>query len=388
MILLAWAAALCIAVPVTMLAIECAVGSMRPPRGSSPEIEPPFTVLIPAHDEASGIAPVIKAVQAQMRAGDQLIVIADNCIDQTADIARAMGATVVERVDPARRGKGYALEAARNHVDTGNGRAVIVVDADCFPQPGALRRIAAVAMHETAVVQGTYLLSPPPKATAMVRISCFAFLIKNRIRQRALQSLAGVCLLQGTGMAFPQAIHARIDWGGGSLVEDLDLGIRLLTSGDRVVFDERALFVSPASSQSATIGQRQRWEHGMMASLARSLPLLLKAAIVGHGRLVIVALDQVIPPTVVLLTIAGAVTLAAFILWLAGAALAGPLAVLLATQALLTGAISVAWWHFGRAMLPPTMLGQTLRYAAWKLPMGIRFFTRREARWVRTDRDA
>ena len=379
---IAWSVAAGVALPVLVLAIECAVGSARGQPRAAFNAAPPFTVLMPAHDEAGGIEPAIRAVRAQMRGGDQLIVIADNCSDATAAIARSLGATVVERHDPDRRGKGHALEAARPFVATDPDRAIIVVDADCIPQQHALRQLAAAVLHERAAVQAIDLLALAKGASPLGRISCFAFLIKNLVRQRALQRIAGVALLQGTGMAFPQSLYARIDWGGGSLVEDLDLGIRLLAEGERVVFDERATFLSPASNDAATIGQRRRWEHGMLGSIARNVPILVGSAIRGRPRLLLVALDQIVPPTVMLLTVAT-------MTWVAmlSFGFAGPAILLTGSLALLATSLGVAWWRCGRDLLPPAVLGQLLRYVIWKLPIGIQFFTRREARWVRTERE-
>src|SRR5262245_37146228 len=67
-------------------------------------------VLIPAHNEGGGLLPILADIQKQLRPGDRLLVIADNCTDDTATIASAGGAEVVARHDPARVGKGYALD--------------------------------------------------------------------------------------------------------------------------------------------------------------------------------------------------------------------------------------------------------------------------------------
>ena len=68
----------------------------------------PLAVLVPAHDEEEGIAATLAAVLAQLGPHDRLLVVADNCSDATAAVARAAGAEVVERSSDL-RGKGYAL---------------------------------------------------------------------------------------------------------------------------------------------------------------------------------------------------------------------------------------------------------------------------------------
>ncbi len=67
-------------------------------------------VLIPAHDESAGILPTLEDVKGQLQPGDRLLVVADNCTDDTAAVAAKAGADVIERRDDLRRGKSYALD--------------------------------------------------------------------------------------------------------------------------------------------------------------------------------------------------------------------------------------------------------------------------------------
>lgn len=377
--LIAWMIAGILSLPMLMLAAECLAGSFSPrPRTVASE-PPPFIVLMPAHDEAAGIAIAIRAVRAQLRTRDQLIVIADNCSDDTAAIAEREGATVLCRADPDRRGKGYALEFARQHIADGAGQVVIVVDADCRPQPQALAVLASQSSRHHAVVQGCYLLDAPPDASARVRVSCFAFLIKNLVRQVGLCRLGGAAILQGSGMAFPMSIFRRARWSSDSLVEDLELGLRLLIGGESVIFAPSARFVSDASSDRGTIGQRRRWEHGILATALRFAPRLFLS---GRPALMLVALDLLVPPTVLLLVIAALGTLTVLLL---GAV--WPIVVILIAWTILFAGIATAWTAYGRALLPAGSMVDVARYALWKLPILFQFLTRRERHWVRTERE-
>src|SRR5258708_5857810 len=67
-------------------------------------------VLVPAHNESTGILPTLSDIKAQLQAGDRLLVVADNCTDDTAGVALAAGAEVSIRSDLKKIGKGYALE--------------------------------------------------------------------------------------------------------------------------------------------------------------------------------------------------------------------------------------------------------------------------------------
>jgi cellulose synthase/poly-beta-1,6-N-acetylglucosamine synthase-like glycosyltransferase len=387
---LAWLVCLLAGVPVAALALECAAGARAGRVRRDAGEAPPFIVLMPAHDEAAVIARAVSAVLAQLRADDRLMVIADNCTDGTAAIARGLGATVLERRDPERRGKGHALEHAREHLgpqhdDRGDeaGEVVIVVDADCSPEPGALVRLAATSARRAAVVQGTYLLVPGERAPALVRVSCFAFLVKNLVRQRGLQRLAGAALLQGSGMAFPRPLFARLRWRASSLVEDLETGLDLLLAGERVVFEETARFVSPASSRGGTVSQRRRWEHGMLQTMASAVPRLVAAGVRGRVRLLAVALDLVIPPTA-LLVLASAAVVA---LTVAALGFVAPAIMLVAALFALAAAVAAAWLGDGRAILPVAGWSDVPRYLAWKLPILAQFVTTRERRWIRTERE-
>jgi len=389
--MLLWPICLGVALPVAVLALECLVGNWRGAEREEAGVAPPFAVLMPAHDEAAGIARSITDVMAQLRPCDRLLVVADNCSDATAAIARGLGAWVIERHDPAHRGKAHALEHGR--IIMGNDplwhdRALavaIIVDADCSPQPGALQRLARTCAGAQAVVQGAYLLVPPTGATPVVRMSCFAFMVKNLVRQIALRRLAGTVLLQGSGMAFPMRVFRRLDWTSASLVEDLDMGMGLVLGGVPVTFDEHALFSSAASSQSATAGQRRRWEHGMMLSMRLFAPRLLKAALLGRPRLAFLALDQIVPPTVLLLLIAGLATGLGLIMgglmdeW-------APVLILLLCDLALAVGLTLAWVRHGRTILPWRAVIGSIRYLAWKLPIFAQFFTQRQSQWVRTDR--
>ncbi|MEO5883637.1 MAG: glycosyltransferase family 2 protein, partial [Caldimonas sp.] len=118
-----------------------------------PERSGTFAVLMPAHDEAGGIEPVIRAVLAQLAPGDRLLVVADNCSDTTAEVASAAGAEVIERQDIARRGKGYALDHGVRWLERAPPAAVVILDADCIAAAQALPRLAATSLATGRPVQ-------------------------------------------------------------------------------------------------------------------------------------------------------------------------------------------------------------------------------------------
>lgn len=364
------------------LGLECLIGSARPVTTDPQSDAPSFIVLMPAHNEAAGIARSVCSVKAQLRPYDSLVVVADNCCDDTAAIARSLEALVMERFDPDRRGKGYALEFGRASLQGTSGEVVIVVDADCIPQDNALVRLAATIAARNSVIQGADLLVPAVESSTNVRISCFAFMIKNLVRQQALTMLSGTALIQGTGMGFPREVFNRLQWKTASLVEDLDMGLDLILAGHRIGFEPSAVFLSDASSDTGTASQRRRWEHGMLHSLTAYVPALLHKAFTGRWRLVFVGLDLMIPPTAMLIVISLA-TLAAGLLVLG---LTFPVFALSSGLALLCLGLQRAWQAHGREILPLRSIAGIPAYIVWKLPIATQFFTRRERKWIRTER--
>jgi glycosyltransferase involved in cell wall biosynthesis len=190
-------------------------------------MRPRLAVLIPAHNEASIIVATIGSVLPQLSTLDRLLVVADNCLDETAAIASAAGAQVIERSDTTRRGKGYALDFGVRHLGTDATEVAVIVDADCQVAAGALDRLARRCVRSRRPVQALYLMYARNGAGFRTRIAQFAWIVKNKIRPLGLHRLGLPCQLMGTGMAFPWSCLATGSLATGHLVEDLKLGIDL-----------------------------------------------------------------------------------------------------------------------------------------------------------------
>lgn len=375
------------AVPTAFLGVECVMALRDHPLAGTPEA-PPFAVIVPAHNEEAGIAAALAAAHVQLRPVDRLVVVADNCTDDTAAIARRAGAECVVRTCSELRGKGFALAAGRDALRSGGApvAVVIVLDADCTPDPGALPLLAALAARDDAVLQGLYLLEAKADASITARVSTFAFLVKNWVRQRGLRTLGSPVLLQGSGMAFPWDIFDVAPLASGDLVEDLELGLALAISGVRVDFAEQARFRSQASAMTALRAQRTRWEHGSIAVALRFAPQLVRASLRGRFALVGLLLDLTVPPLALLGLALGTMLLAGILVWQTGGG--GGLALGAAIQiAWLGTAIGLAWARFGRSILSLRALLHAPFYVLWKIPIYLRLVGRRERKWIRTTRE-
>ena len=123
------------AIPVILFCIEVLAALVMPqrelllPPGSAARRR--IAVLVPAHNESMGLLATLEAVKKQLQSGDRLLVVADNCTDDTAVIAKAAGAEVAERHDLANIGKGYALEWGLRQLKADPPGIVAVIDADC-----------------------------------------------------------------------------------------------------------------------------------------------------------------------------------------------------------------------------------------------------------------
>ncbi len=194
-----WAIALILLIPVAVLFLECSAAFFSG-FGSTAETKAPrpkIAVLIPAYNEAAGIAATISTILPQLTSQDRLLVIADNCTDATAEIARNSGASAIERQDTQRKGKGYALDFGLQSIESDPPEVVIMVDADCICQPDSIEKLARVAVAEQRPVQATYLMEQPPNPTPKDSISALAFLVKNLVRPSGLKQLGFPSLLTG-----------------------------------------------------------------------------------------------------------------------------------------------------------------------------------------------
>lgn len=383
--------ALILLVPIITLFVECLAALLPVRRFPKPPSSPAAVktaVLIPAHNEAAGILPVLKSLLPQLTEHDRLVVVADNCTDETAAIARSTGATVIERQNLEQRGKGYALDYGMNYLAADPPDVVTIVDADCLVQPGTLSQIAALAVSKQQPVQALYLMEQPASPKPRDAVSAFAFKMKNLVRPRGLNRFGLPTLLTGTGMAFPWTVLRSVKLASGNIVEDMQLGIDLAIAGRPVYFCETAQVKGLLPQQDkASTSQRTRWEHGHLKTLLTQVPTLLKRAIFERRLdLGIMALDLAVPPLSLLVmlwlvaTVFACITALLTGVWL-------PVLLLAIDGSLLLTATLLAWARFCRSDLPARTLLAIPLYMLWKIPLYLRFFVRPETKWVRTDRD-
>ncbi len=380
LLLLLPAAFLCMEV---LLAVTKQVGGLREAgeRGR-------LAILMPAHDEASIIAATLRSVLPQLGPSDRLIVIADNCSDDTAKVASAAGAEVIVRTDSTRRGKGYALDFGVRHLERDAPKIVIVVDADCQVAAGSIDRLARMSARTEGPVQALYLMHASRQASPRTRIAEFALTVKNQVRPSGLYRLGLPCQLMGTGMAFPWPCISAANLATGHIAEDLKLGIDLARAGTPPMYCPDALVTSTFPESTAGIQtQRTRWEHGHLGVILVDAPrLLLDSILKTDLRLFALALDLSVPPLALLVLQLSAVWFASAVYWASTKAQI-PLLIASCAIVLLGLAVMLSWVRFGRHIVSLTDLAHAVSYAFWKIPVYAKFLVARQLDWVRSKRD-
>lgn len=378
-------------IPVAVFLVECLASLIyKPSRRQiiSEVLEPNIAVLMPAHNEASVISLTLNSLVSQVANRKQIVVVADNCTDNTAALAREFGVTVLERYDSNRRGKGYALDYGLKFLSQNPPDVLVMVDADCTLTPNTISAIAKKAFTHQQPVQALYLMETPRKPSPKDCISALAFLVRNLVRPQGLAQLGFPCLLTGTGMAFPWSVISKATLASGNIVEDMQLGIDLAIAGSSPLLctDGQVIGLLPQQEKAAKT-QRTRWEQGHLQTIFTQVPRLL-TAFVQQKRLdlLVMALDLSVPPLSLLVMI-----LTSALLISIGGGLVGlswyPAQILGISELLLVSTVIAVWAKYGRSVISLKQLMSVPLYILWKLPVYLSIVKRPQQEWVRTERD-
>lgn len=348
-----------------------------------------FDLIVPAHNEAA----IIENVVANLRRldwpmdGFRVLVVADNCTDATATLARAAGALVLERQDTERRGKGYALEfafqasQARKWAD-----AVVVVDADTEVGANLLEAFATRIETGAKALQAHYGVLNP-HASWRTRLMAIAMACFHRVRSRARERLRLSCGLRGNGWCVTHRLLRQVPYRAFSLAEDIEYGIDLGLAGHRVHYtDEAWVAATMVSGEQAARTQRQRWEDGRSQLIRARLAPLWKAALrPGGGVCMDLAFDLlVLPLSYVVANVALLIALASLALaWEPSAEIWLWLG--LGCGASLSLYVLRGWQLSGVGLRGLADLLRAPSFVIWKLLLMLRAHD--SAEWVRTKRE-
>lgn len=346
-----------------------------------------LAVLVPAHNEAESIATCLQHLRSTEypESHRQIFVIADNCTDATATLARAHLATVFERSDPENPGKGQAIDwFLRKHMPWEAFDAVVFVDADAIADPRLLSELAgSLRVPGVEVVQGHFRMEVPT-AGWRAALAFMSWAVVNRVRPGGRAWLGGTAELKGCGMAFRAPFLRTLGWPTHGVVEDLELTLLLLSKRVLVHFNPDAVVTSRVTTRpEAAEVQHRRWEGGRFAVVAQEVPRLLRSLLRKPNLIELDALlDLLVPPlSLYLAEIALVMLLWLPLGWRASAA-AG--ALLLPVGAAISAAV-----HLSRA--PMRLLGYWAMvplFLGWKLPLLLKLLLWGGDRtWNRTPRN-
>jgi 1,2-diacylglycerol 3-beta-glucosyltransferase len=349
-----------------------------------------FDLIVPAHNEEDGIIRTVSSLQAIDWPAERfrVVVVADNCCDATADVARKAGAHVLERQDATRRGKGYALaHAFASSAQDGFASAVVVIDADAEVSSNLLEAFAARIERGAKAVQAHYGILNPWSSwrTQLITIAKGAFHV---VRSRARERLALSCGIRGNGWCVTHALLREIPYRYYSLTEDVEYGIALGLAGYRVEYaSEASADADMASSEKTARSQRQRWEKGRFLLVRSSTAGLLVAAVRRRSLLCLdLAFDLIVPPLSYVAVNVAVLGLAAFILrlwipsatfwifWTAGCA-----------GALLIHVLR-GWQLSGMGIRGLAAFAHVPGFILWRIWLLLGLKTK-SAEWVRTERE-
>ena len=347
------------------------------------------TVLVPAHNEEIAIATTLEKIIPVLKKQDSLLVVADNCSDKTAEIARTMGATVIERHDLINRGKGYALDYGLKFMETKPPDVVVMIDADCNVDRNAIEQLTETAIATNRPVQAAYLMVRPSNSQSSKDfVSQFANIVRNVVRPLGLEYLGISSPLLGAGMAFPWLIVRSVNVASGNLLEDIKLGLDLSIVGHKPMFDSQAIVTAylPSSSQAAK-SQKTRWIHGHLQLVQTYIPILFKQALLQKRfDLLLSILDLCIPPLTLTVIMWSGLTTVSLIFALLQSSWIAAIISLTAGFCLLS-ALILAWAKFAVTSIPLHQLLTIPLYIFWKIPVYIKFIISPQKAWVRTERE-
>ena len=227
-----------------------------------------FMAIIPAHNEENVVEELIKSLKAQDYPKDlyDIYVIADNCTDNTAEVARKAGAIVYERFDPTKKTKGYALNwfLKQKIEEDAQYDAFCIFDADNIVDKNFIKNMNKKLCQGEEVVEGYRDIKNPTDNWITAGYAIFYWTM-NRFYHLARYNIGLSPLINGTGFMVKFDLVKPNGWDTKTLTEDIEFSLKTIIKGkklgwatDAIVYDEQPLgFVQSWK-------QRSRWTVGHM----------------------------------------------------------------------------------------------------------------------------
>ena len=225
-----------------------------------------FMAIIPAHNEEAVVGNLVESLKAQNYNKDlyDIYVIADNCTDNTAKVAKEAGAIVYERFNNSKKTKGYALDwfLQQKIKEDAPYDAFFVFDADNIVDPNFIKNMNVKLCQGEDVVQGYRDIKNPTDSWVTAGYALFYWTM-HRFYHLARYNLGLSPLLNGTGFMVRFDIVKPQGWDTKTLTEDIEFSLKRIIKGkklgwatDAIVYDEQPLGFKQSWKQ------RTRWSVG------------------------------------------------------------------------------------------------------------------------------
>lgn len=346
-------------------------------------------VLVPAHDEALLIGACVHSLlETEHEHSDaEVVVIADNCTDDTAQVATIAGARVLERHDPAHRGKPRAIEWALQQLPMAEFDAVVIVDADTCVGSNFTDALAEQRPLRNKAVQAYFGLSNPDDSWLSVLAELLASVRYEG--QYLLKQKAGLnCPLTGNGMCLGTALLARAGWAPDSLTEDWELYARYTALGEVITFAPDAwLAAQEARTLAQSSTQRRRWQAGRSLVFRDYLGRIIRSDAIGWRQKIDALAELSAPGPVLHAMLAGMGAIALFVApgWfphVVGAAFA------ISLVPMVVWTIRI-WWRKPDRAKVAWAFARLPAYAIWRVAVAaLAIGTGRTGTWQRSPRHA
>ncbi len=242
-----------------------------------------FMLIIPAHNEESVVVNLIESLQKLDYSKDayDIYVIADNCTDNTAKVAKEAGAIVYERHDEAHKTKGYALQwfLDQKIKEDAPYDAFCIFDADNIVDVNFLKVMNKKLCQGEDVVQGYKDIKNPSDTWVSAGYAIFYWTM-HRFYHLARYNIGLSPLMNGTGFMVKFDVIKPNGWDTKTLTEDIEFSLKRIIKGKKlgwarnaIVYDEQ-----PVGFKQSWI-QRERWTVGHMQCLKEyTKPLAIAVA--------------------------------------------------------------------------------------------------------------
>lgn len=247
-----------------------------------------FMAIIPAHNEEKVVENLIASLKRQNYPKElyDIYVIADNCTDNTAKVAKKAGAIVYERFDEEHKTKGYALNWFLKQKIEENAPydAFCIFDADNIVDENFIKNMNKKLCQGEEVVQGYRDIKNPTDSWITAGYAIFYWTM-NRFYHLARYNLGLSPLINGTGFMVKFDIIKPTGWDTNTLTEDIEFSLKTIISGkklgwatDAIVYDEQPVGFKQSWSQ------RSRWTVGHIQCL-KEYTIPLAVAVKEHKTL-------------------------------------------------------------------------------------------------------